>query len=174
LCGAFFLQIEMCSRQDSNLHQTGFETAASTNCATRAFTTKSARWELNPRPPPWHGSALPLSYEHTFPPHQKSQAGPRTPNLLFTKQALCHIELLGNIPPPQSSERDSNPRGAHALWICSPPPSPLSHPSKLSPNRNSKFDNPPMTPPGLAPRTLRLRGGCSAIELRSLSLKSQI
>lgn len=50
---------------------------------------------------------------------------------------------------------------------------PLSHPSN-SPHQ-SKFENqksttPQLTPLGLAPRTLRLRGGCSAIELRSLHL----
>ncbi len=31
------------------------------------------------------------------PRRTKAQTGSRTPNLLFTKQALCHIELLGQI-----------------------------------------------------------------------------
>ena len=54
----------------------------------------------------------------------------------------------------QSSGQDSNLRGAFALRICSPPPSPLGH---LSERRCA------MTPAGLAPATLRLRGGCSAL-----------
>ena len=56
----------MYPERDLNPHEhycsLDFKSNVSTNSTTSAWTLKSERRDLNPRPSPWQGDALPLSY----------------------------------------------------------------------------------------------------------------